>query len=197
MQLFSKLYNKMIEWSQHRHAPAYLYTLSFAESSFFPIPPDFMLAPMSLAKPQKAISYAAYTTLSSVLGALLGYCIGFFFMIALWPYLVNLGYAPTFTKAQEYFQHYGFLVMFIAGFGPIPYKFFTITGGAMHIALLPFILGSIIGRGGRFFLVTLLIRWKGEAMERMLLKYIDRLGWIILLTVVIILISRGIMRVLL
>jgi len=179
--LFSKLYNKIIEWSRHPHAPCYLYALSFAESSFFPIPPDFMLAPMCQAKPQNAFTYAAYTTLSSVLGALLGYIIGYFFMHFLAPYVDKFGYAPAFAKAQHYFQIYGFWVMFVAAFGPIPYKIFTIVGGAMHIALIPFILGSIVGRGGRFFLVAFLIRWKGEAMEKLLLKYIDRLGWIVLM----------------
>jgi membrane protein YqaA with SNARE-associated domain len=187
MQLFSRLYSKIIEWSRHPHAPAYLYTLSFAESSFFPIPPDFMLAPMTLAKPQKAMSYAAYTTLSSVLGALLGYVIGFFFMALLSPYILKFGYAPTFATVREYFQHYGFWVMFIAGFGPIPYKFFTITAGAMNMAMLPFILGSLVGRGGRFFLVALLIRWKGEVVEKLLLKYIDRLGLLVLALTAIVL----------
>lgn len=170
--------------SSHKQAPAYLYALSFAESSFFPIPPDFMLAPMTLAKPEKAFVYAVYTTLSSVLGALLGYVIGYFFMTLLWPYLQSMGYAPAFVKTQHYFLHYGFWVMFIAGFGPVPYKIFTITGGAMHIPLVPFVIGSVIGRGGRFFLVTLLIRLKGEAMEKLLLKYIDRLGIITVLLMI-------------
>lgn len=188
MQLFSGLYKKMIEWAHHRHAPVYLYSLSFAESSFFPIPPDFMLAPMSLAKPNQALNYAGYTTLFSVLGALLGYIIGFFCMELLWPYLIHWGYAPEFQKVEHFFQVWGFWVMFVAAFGPIPYKIFTITGGALHIALLPFILGSLVGRGGRFFLVALLIRYKGEAVEKLLLKYVDRLGWLVL----ILLLSWGI-----
>ena len=181
MQLFSGLYKKVITWSHHRHAPAYLYTLSFAESSFFPIPPDFMLAPMALAKPEKSLIYAAYTTLFSILGALFGYLIGFFFMHLLWPHLVQWGYEPTFDKVQHFFEVWGFWVMFVAAFGPIPYKFFTITAGVIHMALLPFLLGSLAGRGGRFFLVALLIRYKGESMEKFLLKYIDRLGWVVLI----------------
>jgi membrane protein YqaA with SNARE-associated domain len=183
--LFSSLYSKIIQWSRHPHAPRYLYALSFAESSFFPIPPDFMLAPMALAKPQNAFSYAAYTTLSSVLGALFGYIIGYFFMHFLWPYINKFGYAPAFNQAQHYFQLYGFWVMFIAGFGPIPYKIFTIAGGAMHIPIIPFVVGSIIGRGGRFYLVAFLIRWKGEAMEKLLLKYIDRLGWVVIFVTIV------------
>jgi len=185
MRLFSYLYRKMMQWSQHRHAPCYLYSLSFAESSFFPIPPDFMLAPMSLAKPEKAFTYAALTTVSSVLGALFGYVIGYFFMHFLSPIIDKLGYAPKFLKVQQYFQQYGFWVMFIAGFGPIPYKIFTITAGAMKIPLLPFIIGSLIGRGGRFFLVTGLIRWQGERMEKLLMSYIDRVGWVLLFALVI------------
>ncbi|HEV2613276.1 MAG TPA: YqaA family protein [Gammaproteobacteria bacterium] len=181
MQLFSGLYKKVIAWSHHRHAPAYLYTLSFAESSFFPIPPDFMLAPMSLAKPEKSLTYAAFTTLFSILGALLGYAIGYFFMHLLGPYIQHWGYAPTFAKVNHFFEVWGFWVMFVAAFGPIPYKFFTITGGALHMALAPFLLGSLAGRGGRFFLVALLIRYKGESMEKLLLKYIDRLGWVVLI----------------
>lgn len=185
MKLFSSLYQKMIAWSCHRHAPRYLYSLSFAESSFFPIPPDFMLAPMSLAKPEKALTYAMYTTLSSVLGALLGYVIGYYGLSLVMPYIQMLGYAQKFETVSHYFQHYGFWVMFIAGFGPIPYKIFTITAGAMKIPLLPFIIGSIIGRGGRFFLVAGLIRWQGERMEKMLMRYIDRLGWAVILAALI------------
>lgn len=185
MQIFSWLYAKIIAWSKHRHAPYYLYSLSFAESSFFPIPPDFMLAPMCLAKPDRAVEYATFTTISSVLGALFGYLIGIFFIHLLYPYIVHLGYANTFAMAEAWFKKWGFWVMFIAGFGPIPYKIFTIAAGATHIPLLPFLVGSIVGRGGRFFIVALLIRWKGEAMEKLLLKYIDRLCWILLIAGII------------
>jgi membrane protein YqaA with SNARE-associated domain len=185
MPLFSYLYDKMMRWSRHRHAPIYLYSLSFAESSFFPIPPDFMLAPMALARPQHAVSYALYTTISSVLGALFGYIIGYFFMHFLFPYINYFGYTEKFHEAQHFFQQWGFWVMFVAGFGPIPYKIFTITAGAMHISLLPFIVGSLVGRGGRFFIVAWLIRSYGETMEKLLLKYIDRLGWISLVLIII------------
>lgn len=167
-----------MQWSQHRHAPYYLYSLSFAESSFFPIPPDFMLAPMALAKPQRAMTYALLTTISSVLGGLLGYAIGMLFMQWLEPYIIHFGYADTLLKVESWFKLWGFWVMFVAGFAPIPYKFFTIAAGAMQIPLLPFIIGSVFGRGGRFFLVALLIRWQGAKVERMLIKHIDRLGWI-------------------
>ncbi len=181
MRLFSWLYAKVIAWSKHRHAPYYLYSLSFAESSFFPIPPDFMLAPMSLAKPDRAFEYATFTTLSSVLGALFGYVIGAFFIHFLYPYIVHFGYGPTFNHAESWFKQWGFWVMFVAGFGPIPYKIFTIAAGAMHIPLIPFIIGSTIGRGGRFFIIASLIRWKGEVMEKLLLRYIDRLCWILII----------------
>lgn len=177
MSLLTKCYHHIIRWSRHRHAPWYLYALSFAESSFFPIPPDFMLAPMTLAKPENGYKYAAYTTISSVIGGLFGYIIGFFFMHLLMPYITHFGYAGKFAEVAHWFAEWGFWVMFFAGFAIIPYKFFTITAGAMHIPLLPFILGSLVGRGGRFFLVVWLIRWRGAAMEKMLLRYIDRAGF--------------------
>lgn len=167
----------MMAWSRHRHAPYYLYSLSFAESSFFPIPPDFMLAPMALAKPDKAWQYAGFTTLASVLGGIVGYLIGALAFTLVYPYIVHFGYLPTYQKIQAWFQVWNFWVMFIAGFAPIPYKLFTIAAGATHISLMPFVLGSIVGRGGRFFIVAGLIRLGGERMEKALMRYIEPLGW--------------------
>jgi len=179
MRIFSFLYNKMMTWARHRHAPYYLYGLSFAESSFFPIPPDVMLAPMTLAKPEKAWNYATWTTVASVLGGILGYFIGMLAFNLVHPYIVDFGYEPVYLQIQAWFQTWGFWVMFFAGFAFIPYKLFTIAAGAMHIALLPFILGSAIGRGGRFFLVTAVMLWGGPRMEKIVERYIERIGWVV------------------
>ncbi len=178
MRIFSLLYKKMMQWSKHRHAPYYLYGLSFAESSIFPIPPDVMLAPMALANRDRAWSFATYTTIASVLGGLFGYLIGAVAFNLVHPLLIHLGYENSYHTIQTWFDAWGFWVMFIAGFAFIPYKIFTIAGGAAHISLLPFILGSIVGRGGRFFLVTGLVLWGGERMEKLLERYIDRIAWI-------------------
>ena len=175
--MFSLIYNKMLEWSRHRHAVWYLSGLSFAESSFFPVPPDVMLAPMSLAMPQKAFRFALWTTIASVLGGLFGYLIGFFIFDLVSPWLHELGYWERYLKATEWFNEWGFWAIFLAGFSPIPYKVFTITAGALSMALLPFTLASLIGRGARFFLVASLLSWGGEKLEKSLRKYIDRIGW--------------------
>lgn len=171
-------------WSRHRHAPRYLAGLSFAESSFFPIPPDVMLAPMTLANPQRAWYFASLTTLASVIGGIAGYLIGAFAFELIEPLLHNAGYYPKYLAAKEWFETWGFWAIFLAGFSPIPYKVFTITAGVISMSLLPFILASFIGRGARFFLVSALMAWGGERMEQVLKKYIDRIGWLVVLLVV-------------
>lgn len=188
MKIFSAIYQRVLQWSEHRHAPYYLAGVSFAESSFFPVPPDVMLMSMSLAKPHKAWQYALLTTVMSVLGALLGYAIGAFMMQAVTPVLHYVGYYQAFVEAKQWFHDYGFWVIFIAGFSPIPYKIFTIAAGAVYLALLPFIVASLIGRGCRFFLVAGLMTLFGDRIKRSLHRYIDRLGWALLIIIIAIII---------
>lgn len=177
MKLFSSLYEKTMQWSRHRHAPWYLGGLSFAESSFFPIPPDVMLAPMSMAKPEKAMWLALLTTLTSVAGGVLGYMIGLWGFDLIEAWLAQSHYQPKFVQAQEWFTEWGVWAIFIAGFSPIPYKIFTITAGVLSMAFLPFVIASFLGRGARFFLVAKLMAWGGPAMEQTLSKWVDRIGW--------------------
>ena len=184
MRLFSPLYSRAMQWARHRHAQRYLAGLSFAESSFFPIPPDVMLAPMSLAKPSRALWFATLTTIASVLGGVFGYLIGMFAFEAVEPLLHSAGYYPKYLQAKAWFDEWGFWAVFLAGFSPIPYKVFTITAGVISMAMLPFVLASMIGRGGRFFLVAMLMAWGGERMEALLHKYVDRLGWLLVALVV-------------
>lgn len=187
MQLFSPLYKRAMQWARHRHAPGYLAGLSFAESSFFPIPPDVMLAPMSLANPSRAWWFASLTTLASVLGGLAGYLIGLFAFDLVEPLLHSAGYFPKYLQAREWFDEWGFWAVLLAGFSPIPYKVFTITAGVISMTLLPFVAASLIGRGARFFLVALLMAWGGERMESLLKRYVDRIGWLMVVLVVVIL----------
>jgi membrane protein YqaA with SNARE-associated domain len=177
MSMFGSLYEKVLAWSRHRHAPYYLGGLSFAESSFFPIPPDVMLAPMSLARPDRALGYALLTTLTSVLGGIAGYLIGVFAIELIEPLIREWGYSDKYLAAQQWFDDWGFWAIFLAGFSPIPYKIFTITAGAISMAFLPFVIASFIGRGARFFLVAWLMSWGGEAMEHRLRQYVDIIGW--------------------
>lgn len=185
MRVFSRLYERVMRWAAHRHAPFYLAGLSFAESSFFPVPPDVMLAPMALANPRRAWFFAALTTLASVAGGLAGYFIGMYAFEFVQPLLHDYGYWDAFLRVKGWFGEWGFWAVLIAGFTPVPYKVFTIAAGVMDMSLLPFMLGSMIGRGGRFFLVAALMVRGGARMEATLRAYIDRVGWIALIAVAI------------
>lgn len=185
MKLFSRLYDRVLHWSRHRHAPWYLAALSFSESSFFPIPPDAMLAPMALAKPERAWRYAALTTLMSVLGGSFGYLLGMYFFDVIEPMLHRLNLWDSFLVVKERFAEYGFWFIFLAGFSPIPYKVFTIGAGVVGMVFFPFVLASAISRGARFFLVAWLMSWGGARMEEKLRSYVDIVGWILVLVVIV------------
>jgi membrane protein YqaA with SNARE-associated domain len=184
MRLFSGLYARVMVWARHKYATYWLALVSFSESSFFLIPPDVMLAPMSLARPERAWFYAALTTAASVLGGLLGYAIGLFAFQLAEPWLISLDYMHAYQQASAWFDQWGFWAIFLAGFTPIPYKIFTIAAGAANMLLLPFVIGSLIGRGMRFFLVAALMRWGGPELEASLHLWVDRLGWLTVLILV-------------
>ena len=169
----------------YTHLQWYLGALSFAESSFFPIPPDVMLAPMSLANPSKAWWFALLTTITSVLGGLFGYLIGVTAFDFIEPYLRASHYWEHFQTAELWFKEWGFWAIFVAGFSPIPYKVFTIAAGALSMAIVPFTIASLIGRGSRFFIVAGLMKCGGARMEANLHKYVDRLGWATVALVVV------------
>lgn len=184
--MFLKLYDRVIALAAHRRAPALLATLSFTESSFFPVPPDVMLMPMCLARPKKSWSYAAICTLFSVLGGMAGYLIGKLAFGWIEPWLMESHYAGTFTSAVEAFETWGFWYILLAGFTPIPYKVFTISAGVVGMPWLAFIGGSVVGRGGRFFLVAALIRLGGEKLAAHMRKYIDLIGWVMIVLAVVV-----------
>ncbi len=177
MKIFSYLYDKALIWSKHRHAPKYLAGMSFAESSFFPIPPDVMLMPMALSKPEKAMWFAFITTIFSVLGGLFGYLIGYTLLDWVMPILESIHYVQKYERIVGFFDQYGFWIIFLAGFSPIPYKLFTIAAGASAMAFLPFLVASVIGRGARFFLVAWLMKIGGEKFEPKIRKFVDVLGY--------------------
>ena len=177
MKIFTGLYDKCMQWSRHRYAVRYLSALSFAESSFFPIPPDVMLAPMSMARPERALGYAAITTLASVIGGLFGYLIGAYGFELIQPWLQESHYWEKYLHARDWFERWGFWAILVAGFSPIPYKVFTIAAGTLGMNLPLFIAGSFLGRGGRFFLVSTLMAWGGPRMEENLRIWVEWLGW--------------------
>ncbi len=173
--MFGSLYDRVMRWSRHPHAERYLAGVSFAESSFFPVPVAVMLLPMCLANVSKVWRLAFLTTVASVLGGVLGYFIGQFAFE--WVEPLFSGHAEQIAKARQWFGQYGAWVVLMAGFSPIPYKIFTITAGALSMALLPFVLASIVGRASQFFLIAALVRWLGPAMEPKIRQYVEWLGW--------------------
>ncbi|PLC49091.1 hypothetical protein CR159_15150 [Pollutimonas subterranea] len=185
MKIFSPLYARAMAWSRHPKAPIFLGALSFCESVFFPVPPDVMLAPMCMANPKRAWWFAFITTLASALGGVLGYLIGYYAIDAIQPWLQTTSYWPAYETAVAWFKDYGFWAIFVAGFSPIPYKVFTIAGGAMAMAMPTFVLASLIGRGMRFFMVAGLLARGGPRMEALLHRYVDRIGWATVILVVI------------
>lgn len=186
MKLFSALYDWTLKWAEHKLAPRVLAVITFAESVFFPIPPDVLLAPMVLAKPHKAWHYALITTVASVIGGVVGYLLGYF-MFDAWiqPIIEQVGYQAKLDRAISWFEEWGVWVVFLAGFTPIPYKVFTISAGFLQMMFLPFLIASFIGRGMRFFLVAGLMHWGGEKMEKKLRQWVDVIGWAVVAIIVI------------
>ncbi len=185
MRLFSSLYDRAIKWAAHKHAQWYLAGFSFIEAIFFPVPVDVLLAPMVMAKRSAAWRYAAIATITSVAGGLVGYFLGLSAFHLIEPLLHEFGLWDNYQKAQAWFVDWGFWALLVAGFLPIPYKVFTIAAGVVSMSLIPFILASIVGRAGRFYLVTAVIVIGGEKLERALHKYMDWLAWGVIIAAVL------------
>jgi membrane protein YqaA with SNARE-associated domain len=187
MKFFSSLYARMMRWSAHPHAPYYLAGVSFAESAFFPIPPDIMLLSMGLAAPKRAWRYAWIATLFSVLGGVFGYLIGYYSMVLIEPYLLDSSYAATYLYVREWVDRCDLWMVMLAGFSPFPYKLFTITAGAMHLGFFyPFVLGSFFGRGLRFYIVASVLFFSGPGLEKHIRRFIDLIAWTLLLLIMIV-----------
>ena len=162
--MFRKLYDWVMDLARSRHAPAALAGVSFAESSFFPIPPDVMLAPMVLANRDKAFVYAGICTVASVLGGLLGYAIGVF-LEPVGQFILNIfGHPEGKAEFQKWFDDWGLGVILVKGLTPIPYKLVTITAGLARFDLVTFIWASVLTRGARFFIVAAILKYFGPAM---------------------------------
>lgn len=186
MKLFSALYDKVLVWAQHPKSQWILGLLSFSESVIFPIPPDVMLAPMAMTKPHLAWRYAAITTTTSVIGGAVGYLLGYLaFESLVLPAVDALGYHAKLDQVTAWFSDYGIWVVFIAGFSPVPYKLFTVSAGVLQMMFLPFMLASCISRGLRFFLVAWLLKTGGPEMAIKLRKYIDTIGWAVVVAAVL------------
>ena len=181
---FGALYRLLLRWAGHRHAERWLALITFAESSFFPIPPDTMLVPMTLARPERALRYAAIATLFSVLGGILGYYIGVHGGDLVQPLIAKFGWQARFDNVLDWFSRWGFWAVLIAGFSPVPYKLFTIGAGILGLAIVPFALASAIGRGARFFLETFLVARAGPAVAPLIERNMERIGWLLVVALI-------------
>ena len=165
--MLRRVYDWMIELAAHPKAPWALAIVSFAESSFFPIPPDVMLIPMAISERSKAWAYAAICTIASVLGGIAGYFIGYALFEAVGEPILNF-YDPdkiAWNKFKSLYEEWGFWIVFAAGFSPLPYKIFTIASGVVALNFPVFVVASAISRGGRFFVVSGLLYWFGPPIR--------------------------------
>ena len=177
MNFIRKSYDSVLSLSSKKNAMFWLFVVAFAESSFFPIPPDIMIIPMVLATPNKAWKIAGLATVASVFGGCLGYLIGVsFFDLLAKPMLEMYGYMSQFTKFQQYYTEYGSWIVFGAGITPFPYKIITIASGTVHLNFFVFTIASILARGLRFYLVAWLLYRFGAPMKRFIEKNLGLLS---------------------
>ncbi len=177
MNWLRKLYDWVLTWAETRYAVPALFLLAFSESSFFPIPPDVLLIALAISIPSRAFHYALICAIGSVLGGMLGYLIGYQFMEAVGNKIVQFyGFDAQWAYVGELYNEYAAWAVGIAGFTPIPYKVFTIAGGAFKIDFPVFVLVSALSRTARFFLVGGLIYFFGPSIRSFIDKYFNILA---------------------
>jgi membrane protein YqaA with SNARE-associated domain len=191
MKIFKPLYELALKWAAHPKAPWYLGALSFVEAIIFPVAPEIMLAPMVLAKPERWARYATISLVCSVLGALVGYALGHWAFDFVRPLLADLGWLPRIdeyvaelSKDVQLHPWSAFWTLVLAGFLPVPLKIFTWASGIVGMPLLPFIGGMVVGRGKRVFLLAGAIRLGGKRAEELLHRWIEWIGWAIVVLLV-------------
>ena len=168
--MLRKLYDWVMGLAGSRHSPVILCGVSFAESSFFPIPPDVMLAPMVLARPERAYFYATLCTVSSVLGGLLGYAIGYYLTPLAVQMLALIGHPDGQAEFQKMFDEVGLWVILVKGLTPIPYKLVTIASGLAAFSFPVFVAASVVTRSARFFAEAFILKTWGPVMMEMVEK---------------------------
>ena len=175
--LFPRSYDAVMSWAKSKRAVSILSTVSFVESFIFPIPPDFLLIPLSISNPKKAYFFSMLTTIFSVLGGVIGYLVGIYLADL---FLSTLGWMfdeKSVETAIKWMAEWGVMVVLISGFSPIPYKIFTVASGVTGLTFIPFLIASFLGRGMRFFLIGFVISKGGDNLEKKLRKYSEVFGW--------------------
>jgi membrane protein YqaA with SNARE-associated domain len=183
--MFRRLYDWVLALANSPRAPHALAAVSFAESSFFPIPPDVMLVPMVMTKPQRAWFYAGLCTIASVLGGILGYAIGMFAYNTVGIWLMTLyGYGGRMDEFLAMYREWGALIILIKGLTPIPYKLVTIASGFAAYDFFWFVILSLITRAGRFYMVAGLLNLFGPTIRRLIEENLTLVGIVTLVSLV-------------
>lgn len=186
------LYDWVLHWADSRYGVPALIVLSFAEASFFPIPPDLLLIALAVSLPKKAFKYAFYCTAASVSGAFLGYAIGLYFYDVAGKGIIEFyGIADQFDFVGQKYNENAFSAIAIAGFTPIPFKVFTIAAGVFKVSIADLFTASLLSRGARFFLVAGLIYRFGPIIKIQIDKYFNKLA---LLMVVLMIVGSVVIR---
>ena len=192
---FRRLYDWVLSWAHKKYGTVALAILAFAESSFFPIPPDVLQIALSISRPKRSFWYAFIASLFSVLGGIFGYYVGFLLFDSIGQLIIiSLGYETQFAAVGLLYKENAFLAILAAAFTPIPYKVFTIAAGFWDVGLTPLIFASILGRSGRFFIEGTLIYFFGAKMKEFLDKYF---GAVTILAFVLVVIGFFIIKYLL
>lgn len=181
MLLLQRLYDKVLILADSRHARPYLCVVSFSEAIFFPVPPDVMLIPMGLARPQHIWQLAMLCTLCSVAGAVLGYALGYSGGQPLQRWLLESPWSASYEHVVTLYREWDLWIIIAAGFLPIPYKVFAVTAGLAALNLPVFVLASLIGRGGRFYLLMALLALGGPQLAANLRPWLGRITLLLLL----------------
>ncbi|RMF07417.1 MAG: DedA family protein [Alphaproteobacteria bacterium] len=183
--MFQKLFDRTLALAGHRHALPSLAVVAFIESSIFPVPPHLMLAPMVLARPERAWRIAAVCTLASVLGGLFGYAIGYFlFDVAGEPIIAAYGFEEQFARFRAGYNEWGAWIVALFGATPFPYKVITIASGVTQLNLVTFTLASLASRGFTFFLIAALLKYFGPPMQAFIEKRLGLMITIVFLAVI-------------
>lgn len=192
--LLQRVYDKVLELAASRHAERYLSAVSFSEAIFFPVPPDVMLIPMGLARPGQIWRLALLCTLTSVAGAVLGYALGYHGGQPLLRWLQQSPWSENYQQVVTLYREWDLWIIIAAGFLPIPYKVFSITAGLAALNLPVFVLASLIGRGGRFYLLMALLALGGPDLATRLRPMLGRLTLLLLLMLALLLLWFALAR---
>jgi len=183
--IFKAFYDRCMSWAEHKHRERYLVGVSIFESFVFPLPTALLMIPMVIATPNKWVRLATITTIMSVVGALIGYFLGYAAISVIEPWVIKMGWWDQLLMAKNEFVTHGVWAVALGAVTPAPFKLFTITAGILSMNLVSFFIAALVGRAIHFYMIAGLMAWAGPKMEATVRRYIEWLGWGLVAIVVI------------